>query len=170
MRRRPGQVWLVVHASGEQLQIAERLGCSESRGRASVNIKSSVPVKLLVAPCISYSPPMLVDFIRVHHHRCPSASDQRWTAPAPQIRVRSKNPSFLLSGLGWARRVNIPSISFGAPSCCTPSFFASCRTVPVCCSTSMLRQCPLLEPSLNPAKGSQSRAPAIAQNTSSPTI
>jgi hypothetical protein len=33
MRRRPDQVWLAVHASGEQLQIAAWLGGSEAAGR-----------------------------------------------------------------------------------------------------------------------------------------
>jgi hypothetical protein len=41
------------------------------------------------------------------------------------IRVRSPNPSFLPSGLGWARRKTSHPISFRALCFCTPYFFAS---------------------------------------------
>jgi hypothetical protein len=76
-------VWLVVHASGEQLQIAARLRGVAKPRTASVNIESSVAIRLRVTPNNTLFPSNLIHF----HHRLPvqlTISDAGFANPSIQ--------------------------------------------------------------------------------------
>lgn len=128
MRRRPDQVWLVVHASGEHLQIGCAVGGKRTRG-PDATIESRRPVKPHAA---IHQPPRTLSRPSADNQSCQSLC--RWPADdlhgAAHFQGSLAEP--LISSV-WTRMgpsEHHPSLS-GLRACCTPSGFGSLvRTMP----------------------------------------